>query len=263
MKVTIRWMLWAVSALVLAINLLLPATGGHAQSSHDASRGSAAGNSTPIDATAPKVSAFTLPATSIGGTVPVLNFTTSDNFGVTGYLITRSAVVPAASASGWSDATPASITAPGAGDMTFYAWARDAGGNVSAPLSAKVTITLAAASDLTHPALTVSTLDDDAFTNTRTLKVRGNATDDGSLRAVTVNGSSVRLDAHGNFSTAVVLVEGENIITVVATDVAGNSTINARAITYIVNRPEVAQTSSADNLVSLQELHRGGRGPLA
>lgn len=46
MKVTIRWMLWAVSALVLAINLLLPATGGHAQSSHDASRGSAAGNST-------------------------------------------------------------------------------------------------------------------------------------------------------------------------------------------------------------------------
>lgn len=262
MNIIFRWLLWAVSAVVLAVNLLLPANRAHAQSPNFVSTICADSNNTSIDVIAPTLSAFTLPATGTGPTIPVLNFTASDNVGVTGYLVTSSATVPAASDSGWNDTTPARITASSAGVLTFYAWAKDAEGNVSAPRSATVTITLEADGDVTKPALTVSTLDDDAITNSRALKVRGNAADDGTLQSVTVNGNNAPLDANGHFVTTVILVEGENVITVVATDAAGNRTTNARAITYIVNAPELAGISPAVHPVSVQEIRRGIRGRL-
>ena len=88
------------------------------------------------DTTAPTVGAFTLPATATSLTVPVSSFTATDNVGVTGYLITTSATAPLASAAGWSATAPTSVTAPAAGSRTFYAWAKDAAGNVSASRSA-------------------------------------------------------------------------------------------------------------------------------
>ena len=95
----------------------------------------------PADSTAPVVGAFTLPATSTSLTVPVSSFTATDNVGVTGYLINKSATAPAASATGWTATAPASVTAV-AGSNTFYAWAKDAAGNVSAAKSASVTVTI-------------------------------------------------------------------------------------------------------------------------
>ena len=73
----------------------------------------------------------------------------------------------AASASGWSAAAPSSVVAPAAGSVTFYAWAKDAAGNVSAAKSATVTITLNTA---TPPTLTVSTLADGSYTNQETVR---------------------------------------------------------------------------------------------
>jgi len=52
------------------------------------------------DTTVPVVSAFTLPATATSLTVPVSSLTATDNVGVTGYLINKSAAAPAASATG-------------------------------------------------------------------------------------------------------------------------------------------------------------------
>jgi len=220
------------------------------------------------DTAAPTVSAFTLPVTSTSLTVPVSSFTASDNVGVTGYLVTTSATAPAASAAGWSAAAPASVTAPAAGTVTFYAWAKDAAGNISASRSATVTISTEPAPDVTKPALTVSTQDNGAITSNPTLNVSGNATDDVALQSVSVNGSSVQADASGNFSTAVVLVEGPNVITVVATDTAGNSTTNVRTITYVTNVPvpsELVITAPVDNLVSAQQILvvQGTTGELA
>ena len=51
-------------------------------------------------------------------------------------------------AGGWSTTAPASYTFDSEGSKTLYAWAKDAAGNVSASLSASVTITLA---DTTAP----------------------------------------------------------------------------------------------------------------
>ena len=64
----------------------------------------------PVDATAPVVSAFALPATATSLTVPVTTFTATDNVAVTGYLITTSATAPAVSATGWTATAPASVT---------------------------------------------------------------------------------------------------------------------------------------------------------
>jgi len=107
------------------------------------------------DTTVPVVSAFTLPATATSLTVPVSSFTANDNAGVTGYLVTTSSSVPLVSAAGWTAASPASVTAPAAGAVTFYAWAKDAAGNVSASRSASVTITLP---DTTVPVVGAFTL---------------------------------------------------------------------------------------------------------
>ena len=91
-----------------------------------------------VDTTAPVVGAFTLPATSTSLTVPVSSLTATDNLGVIGYLVNTSATKPLATAAGWSVTAPTSVTAPAAGTVTFYAWAKDAAGNVSAARSAAV-----------------------------------------------------------------------------------------------------------------------------
>jgi hypothetical protein len=90
----------------------------------------------------PVVTAFNIPSTSTSLTVPVSNFTAVDNTGVAGYLLTESATAPQSSNSGWSLTVPASYFFTTAGTKTLYAWVKDAAGNVSASLSAKVIITL-------------------------------------------------------------------------------------------------------------------------
>jgi hypothetical protein len=225
---------------------------GHSEKSVNVSITVAA--ATPGDTTAPTVSTFTLPATSSSLTVPVSTLTATDNVAVTGYLVTTSATQPAASAAGWNAAKPASVTAPAEGSVTFYAWAKDAAGNVSASRSATVTVTVAVA-DTTNPTLTLSMLADGATTSNPTLNVSGNASDNVALQSVTVNGSSVPVDAAGNFSTAVELAEGPNTITVIATDAAGNSRTLSRTVTYTASAPATLTINApVDNLVSAQEL---------
>jgi predicted lipoprotein len=106
------------------------------------------------DTTVPVVGAFTLPTTATSLTVPVSSFTATDNVGVTGYLINKSATAPAATATGWTATAPTSVTAV-AGSNTFYAYAKDAAGNVSLAKSASVTVTLP---DTTVPVVSVFTL---------------------------------------------------------------------------------------------------------
>ena len=96
------------------------------------------------DTTPPTVSTFTIPSTSTSLTVPITSFTATDNVAVTGYMVTESSSAPSASAGGWSTTAPASYTFTTAGAKNLYAWAKDAAGNVSASMSASVTITLSA-----------------------------------------------------------------------------------------------------------------------
>jgi len=103
------------------------------------------------DTTAPVVSGFTIPASASSLNVAITTFTATDSVGVTGYLITETSATPAASATGWAAARPASYTFSSAGDKTLYAWAKDGAGNISAPVSRTITITLP---DTTPPVIT-------------------------------------------------------------------------------------------------------------
>ena len=96
----------------------------------------------PSDTTPPTVTAFSIPSTASTLLVPITTFTATDNVGVTGYLVTESSSKPTSATAGWSALPPTSYTFASAGSKTLYAWAEDAAGNVSASLSASVTITL-------------------------------------------------------------------------------------------------------------------------
>lgn len=47
-----------------------------------------------------------------------------------------------------------------------------------------------------------------------------------------VNGNTVPVDANGNFSTLIVLQGGNNLVTLTATDIAGNATTIQRTVHY-------------------------------
>jgi hypothetical protein len=208
----------------------------------------------PADTTAPTVSAFTLPAASTTLSVPVSSLTATDNTAVTGYLVNTSATKPLATAAGWNATAPTSVTAPAAGTVTFYAWAKDAAGNVSAARSAAVVITINPVADTVKPTLTVSTLANGAITSNPVLNVSGRATDNVALDKVTVNASIVPINADGTFSTALTLNPGGNIVSVVAVDKAGNSTTNSRTVTYQAVAPTLTISAPADNLITARNI---------
>jgi hypothetical protein len=95
----------------------------------------------PSDTTVPVLGTFTLPAVATALTVPI-SISATDNMAVSGYLITESEGVPAATSEGWSTTAPTSHTFTSAGAHTLYAFAKDTAGNVSERGSASVDITL-------------------------------------------------------------------------------------------------------------------------
>ncbi|MDD2735607.1 MAG: Ig-like domain-containing protein, partial [Desulfuromonadaceae bacterium] len=186
-----------------------------------------------IDATAPTVGTFTLPAIATSLTVPVSGLAASDNIGVTGYLITESATAPAASASGWSATAPTSFTFSSAGSKTAYAWAKDAAGNVSAARTATVVI------DATAP--TVGTFTLPAIATSLTVPVSGLAasdnigvtgyliTESATAPAASASGWSATAPTSFTFSSA-----GSKTAYAWAKDAAGNVSA-ARTATVVID----------------------------
>lgn len=110
---------------------------------------------------------------------------------------------------------------------SLYVLALDKAGNQSKP-STKVTVIL----DTKEPLLEVSQPQDNARFNgekQRKIQIIGKTEIETLL---TINGSSEILDKDGNFSSTLALVEGENIITITALDLAGNKTEKQIKVTY-------------------------------
>jgi hypothetical protein len=200
------------------------------------------------DTTAPVINTFTMPATASSLTVSVSSFIATDNVVVTGYKITESPAAPAASAAGWSASVPVSVNALGTGDRIFYAWAKDASGNVSAGATATVTITV----ETPVFVLNVSTLADGSYTNQDTLNVSGTVIDTVAIKSVTVNNKKVTLLPDGSFTTALHLHRGNNIIRVVAIDIANNKKIDKRSIHFDPVTPHIRVIKPADNSSTAQ-----------
>ena len=94
------------------------------------------------DQTPPVVTSFSLSGTSRTLTVPIRQFTATDNTAVAGYLLTTTSTKPAPSDPNWRATAPASFTFTSGGTKRLYPWAKDAAGNVSSLYQyATVTIT--------------------------------------------------------------------------------------------------------------------------
>ena len=203
------------------------------------------------DTTKPVVSAFSIPATATSATVSVSSLTATDNLAVTGYLLTESATAPAVSDTGWTSTAPTSYSftglPQGASNKTLFAWAKDAAGNVSDSQSAAVTITL------TGPSLSFSatTLASGTATKNPALNIVGNVSGAGTVTLTLAhNGATavpVTFDTTtGDFTTAVVLVTGDNTLVTVATDTNGTTT-DTRTITLNPELADLTVTSPSNS----------------
>lgn len=111
-----------------------------------------------VDNSAPVVSAFILPVTSVSP-ISVYAFNVNDDVAVTGYMITEDNTAPAVDDAGWQATKPTLITTASTGAITFYAWGKDAAGNVSTSLNATVTVS----ADVDAPIVTAFVMADSDF----------------------------------------------------------------------------------------------------
>lgn len=101
--------------------------------------------------------------------------------------------------------------------------------------------------DTTPPVLHVSTLPDGSYTNNEMLNITGTVTDDVGVKYLTVNGVVLPVNSDGSFSLAMILVDGPNQITALASDSAGNKSTDSRTIVLDVTAPNLLITAPADN----------------
>ncbi len=189
------------------------------------------GNVGVVDTTAPTVTAFSIPSAATSLTVSISEFAATDDMGVTGYMATESSTAPLASVNGWSADPPATYTFSSAGNKILYAFAKDEAGNVSAPLSAPVAITLP---DTTAPTVTSFSIPSSAtsltvsiseFAATDDVGVTGYmATESSTAPLASVNGWSARPPATYTFSSG-----GAKTLYGYAKDGAGNISAPASA----------------------------------
>jgi len=170
-----------------------------------------------------------------------LNLSASDSTGVTGYYLSTSSTKPSSDDTGWTSIssttsynTDVSYTlSSGDGNKTVYVWYKDEAGNVSDNASDSITL------DTTVPIVTIASPTSNAtYTTTNsTISLRGSALDStsgiNSVKWSNSNSGSGMASGTTNWSiSSINLSKGDNIITVIATDNAGNTGKDTVTVTY-------------------------------
>lgn len=138
--------------------------------------------------------------------------------------------------------TPTTALADGSHSIVFNA--KDNDGNSATQKSVTFTI------DTVAPVLTITSPVDGSVTNTASCVVSGTTNDvTSSPVTLTVNGASVTVGSDGSFSKTITLSEGENTITIVATDSAGKSTTVTRTVTLDTGAPTFVSVTINPNPV--------------
>lgn len=102
--------------------------------------------------------------------------------------------------------------------------------------------------DLMPPALFVSTLPSGSATNQTPLNISGTVSDINGIATLTVNGNTVAISNAGAYSYPLPLnQEGDVVITVIATDKAGNTASDTRTIKYDTTLPVLTVATPSDN----------------
>ena len=188
------------------------------------------------DTTPPTMTAFTIPAASTSLTVPVASLAATDATGVTAFLLSESGTQPAANDPNWVPATtpPNQHIFASQGTLTLYAFAKDGAGNISAPLSASVTITLP---DTTPPVVTAFTMP--AASNSMTVPLSLTAIDDIQVIGYLISEAAQQPQANDpNWTTVmpaqyVFTSQGIRTLFVFAKDAAGNISVPLQATVTI------------------------------
>lgn len=143
--------------------------------------------------------------------------------------------------------TPASAISDGAHTVSIAASDND--GNAAAEKTTTFTV------DTVPPTLNITSPADGLITNAQQITVRGTTNDATSspvVIAIALNGAdqgAVSVGTDGAFSKALTLAEGENTITVTATDAAGKVSTVTRTVRLDTSRPTVSAAQIAPNPV--------------
>lgn len=184
------------------------------------------------DTQAPVVTSFSAQTPVNSLTVPITPLAATDNVGVAGYVITESNTPPGIGAA-WSASAPASYTftnsAAPDGSYTLYAWAADAAGNVSLPVSQTVVIDRIAPVTTANPA---------GGTQTVPINVTLTANEPATIY-YTTNGaapttsSASFTDSVGNVAKGPIAISTTTTLQYFARDLAGNNgTIQTQVYSY-------------------------------
>ncbi|WP_162604620.1 MBG domain-containing protein [Geomonas edaphica] len=138
------------------------------------------------------------------------------------------------------------VTVVGAGTTVLSALQPGNGNYLAA---APVSRALIVAAEGTPPELSLSTLSSGGFTSNPVLNVLGRASDASGIASLTVQGIDRTADA-SLFSSAVVLSEGANSVSVAARDRSGNLATHTFSITLDPLAPKLEVTTPADNSVT-------------
>lgn len=186
----------------------------------------------------------------------ILNLSATDNIGVTGYYISADPMVPSATTPGWISLSPfAAYTEEfdkdvpytlrnDDGTYTVYVWYKDIAGNVSDAASNSIVL------DTTPPSVTITIPTSDAayITANDTISISGIASDDisGVTSVIWTTDRDITEKKTVNWTIPNInLLEGDNVITIEATDGAGNTESKTITITHlpgvspdVVTKPE-------------------------
>ena len=158
-----------------------------------------------------------------------LELSADDNIGVTGYYLSTSAIPPAPHTVGWTSITPTThyqedvsyTMSNGDGENTIYVWYKDASGNISGGASNSIIV------DTTPPTITIAnpTSGSTYKTTSKTINISGIASDSTSEINNVVWSTNKGKDEKESKTISwnisnVDLLEGDNVITIKATDSA-------------------------------------------
>ncbi|WP_426334727.1 S8 family serine peptidase [Paenibacillus silvae] len=101
--------------------------------------------------------------------------------------------------------------------------------------------------DQTKPQLTIVSPAEGSRINTEVVHVTGSVVET-FLDKVTVNGQTVQVDRDKKFSHRVLVNEGENVITITATDLAGNKTTETRTVFVETEAPELRDITPTEDV---------------
>ena len=123
------------------------------------------------------------------------------------------------------------------GSRTVTATVADGAGRVSEPASVTFTV------DTVAPAVTIVSPEDGTLTNEPEQVVSGSVSEPVEL---TLGGSAVTVEGDLTFAHPIVLVEGENLLTLAATDAAGNAGGAAVTVTLDTVAPAALEAEAID-----------------